>query len=197
MMRICGLLLLAAGLAAAQGEAPPIKTATLHQAAVPAQPARAEQALPRVTRATVVGLEQLFDGKVRKASVADPMELMSSAQGVYVDGFGLVITAQVDLISTPSLSPFRLKVSKSDVERVRARKTDHLPLLRQIMQQTMLEAAAAVPTLPANECIVVAVSLFRFNWEDATGLPAQIVMQAPRQRLLDHAAQTAIQVQEF
>ena len=36
------------------------------------------------------------------------------------------------------------------------------------------------------------------RWEDTTGLPAQIVMQAPRQKLLDRAAaQNAIQVQEF
>ena len=36
-----------------------------------------------------------------------------------------------------------------------------------------------------NEQIVFGVTLFYYNWEDTSGLPAQIVMQAERQKLLD------------
>lgn len=175
MMRTAGLLLLAAAALAA-----------------------AQQEKPRVSRAAIVVLEQAFDTKILKASAADPLEIMSSTQGVYLDGFGLVMTAQVDLIMTPGVSAFRQKMSKTDVERVRARKAEHLPLLRHIMQQMLVEAAAAMGALPPNEQVVLAVSLLRMGWEDTTGLPAQILMQAPRQKLLDRAtAQNAIQVQEF
>jgi hypothetical protein len=152
---------------------------------------------PRVARSAVEALERSFDVRVRKVSIADPMELMNCAQAVYLEGFGLVLTAQVDLILTPSPSPF-VKLSKTDIERIRARKADHLPLLRQVMQQIMLEAATALSALPPHENIAIAVSLFRMNWENSGGLPSQIVMRAPRHKLLERVlAQNAIDVREY
>lgn len=153
---------------------------------------------PRPERAAIAAIEKNFDTRILKVSASDPLEVMSSAQGVYLEGFGTVITAQVDLILTPTINPFRQTMSKPEIERVRARKLDRLPVLKTIMRDVMMQAATTLSGMPSGERVVIAVSLFRFNWEDSAGLPAQIVMQAPKEKLLARAsADAAIQVQEF
>jgi hypothetical protein len=175
MKRLAGVILLAAaGLSAAQPEK------------------------ARVPRATMVKLEQAFDAKVSKISATDPMEVLSSTQGVYLEGFGAVFTVQLDLIMTPAINPFRQVMTKPEIARVRARKIERLPVLKLIMREMLMETAAGLPEMPANENVVLAVTLFRVRWEDTEGLPAQIVMQAPKQKLISRAAaDSAIQLQEF
>jgi len=72
------------------------------------------------------------------------------------------------------------------------------------MREMLLASAASLDTVPANEQIALGVTLFYYGWEDTTGLPAQIVMQAPRQKLLDAQRggnkaelESIVQVQEF
>jgi hypothetical protein len=175
MKRLAGLLLLgAAGLAGAQAEK------------------------ARVTRPSLEAIEKAFDTRVLKVSATDPMEVLSSTQGVYLEGFGAVFTVQVDLIMTPALNPFRQVMTKPEIDRVRARKIDRLPLLKLIMREMLSEAAAGLTAMPGSENVVIAVSLFRVRWEDTGGLPAQIVMQGTKDKLLNRAAaNNAIQVQEF
>ncbi|HWQ53322.1 MAG TPA: hypothetical protein VN442_06535 [Bryobacteraceae bacterium] len=153
---------------------------------------------PRPDRVAIAALEKAFNGRIRKASNTDPMEVMNAAQGVYLQGFGAVFTAELDLIMTPGLSPFRQNMTKPEIERVRARKADRLPMLKMIMREAMMETAATLTGMPPEENVVIAVALFHYHWEDWTGMPAQIVMQAPRKKLLGRAsADSAIQVQEY
>jgi hypothetical protein len=56
------------------------------------------------------------------------------------------------------------------------------------MRQMLIEAAADLDTVPANEQIVLGVTLFNRSFEIKDGLPGQVVMQAPRQALLDYKA---------
>lgn len=151
---------------------------------------------PRPAREAIVDLEKSFDGAIEKVIASDPMLIMASTQGVYVQGFGAVFTAQVDLINTPQKNPFRQAMSDADKQRIRTRKVERLPVLRQQMRQ-MLTAAAKLPGVPPNEQVVLAVSIFRYGWEDTKGLPAQIVMQAERSELLKRAAaDNAIRIEE-
>ena len=53
------------------------------------------------------------------------------------------------------------------------------------MQEALIATAASLDTVPSNEQVAVGVSLFYYKWEDTSGLPGQIVMQAERQKLLD------------
>lgn len=152
---------------------------------------------PRPDRAAIAALEKSLNGRIRKVSATDPMDVMNAAQGVYLQGFGAVFTAELDLITTPGLSPFRPQMSPQEIQRVRARKADRLPVLKTIMREAMMEAAAALTGMPPEENVVIAVTLFHYHWEDWTGMPAQIVMQSPRKKLLARAsADSAIQVQE-
>ena len=71
---------------------------------------------------------------------------------------------------------------------VHARKVQNLPILGRNMREMLVASAASLDTVPATEQVAVAVSLFYFSWEDRSGLPAQIVMRAERQKLLDFQA---------
>ena len=198
MNRTAALLLAAAVLVAAQSERPrPTRTAV--PASVPTSPVTAPGAeRSPVPRAAVAALEAAFDAKVHKFNATDPVEILSSTQGVYLEGFGAIFTSQVDLIMTPAPNPFRQVMSKEDVVRVRARKLERLPVVKQMMREWLAEAATALANMPPGEHLAIAVTLFRFGWEDARGLPSQIVMQASREKLLSRAAaESAIQVQEF
>jgi hypothetical protein len=42
--------------------------------------------------------------------------------------------------------------------------------------------------VPEGEKVALAVTLFHYNWEDVTDLPAQLVVQAPRKALLGGVA---------
>jgi len=78
-----------------------------------------------------------------------------------------------------------LTIPKEYVTKVHAQKVQRLPLLKRSMQEAMLAAAASLDTVRPEEKIVFGVSIFYYKWEDTSGLPAQIVMQAERQKLLD------------
>ena len=56
--------------------------------------------------------------------------------------------------------------------------------------------ASSLDTVPANERIALGVKLLYHPWEDNTGLPSQILMQAERQKLVDvqlgHASRSSL-----
>jgi hypothetical protein len=68
---------------------------------------------------------------------------------------------------------------------LRQRKLDRLPKLRDMMREALVVSAGMLDAVPANEQVVISVSLPRYNWEDSTGLPSQIVMQANRVSLVN------------
>lgn len=153
---------------------------------------------PRPKRGAIVDLEKNFDLAIEKVSPSDPMTVLSSTQGVYLEGYGAVFTAQVDLIITPQLNPFRRVMPEQDKARIRGRKVERLPALKQSMREALVNIAVALENMPSNEQVVLAVSVFHAHWEDTKGLPAQIVMQAERQKLLSRKdADSAIRTEEF
>jgi hypothetical protein len=199
MMRAVGLLLLAVALVSAAqvqkaARRPAGRKAGSAVAFLPAT--QVENARPN--RAGMAAVETAFDARVRTFNAMDPMELFSSTQGVYLEGYGAVFTAQVDLIMTPTVTPWRQKITKEDIQNIHGRKVARLAAIKAQMREVLTIAALVLDGMPANENVVLAVSLYRFAWEDTAGLPAQIVMQAARQKLLKRPlAEDAIQTQEF
>lgn len=139
---------------------------------------------PRVTRASLAALEKGFDRRVRQYAINDPVDLIGFARGIYLEGYGAVLTAEVDLAMVP-ISPFRPALSADQIGALRLKKVQRLAAVKQIMRETMVELATSLDAVPAGEQIVVAVSLSYQPWEQRDGLPGQIVMQARRQALLD------------
>ncbi|MFN3322777.1 MAG: hypothetical protein ACK5AZ_04715 [Bryobacteraceae bacterium] len=159
---------------------------------------------PKVARASVMAMEKSFDARLERMT-SDPYLLLGMSRGVYLDGFGVVFTAEVNLAIAPGAGPFRPAFTKEDIARLRQQKLERLPILRETMRKMLLDAAASLDGVPVTELVVVGVNIFRYSFEDPAGIPDQIVMQAPRQNLLelqsgrgDRAAlESSIQVKEY
>ena len=69
------------------------------------------------------------------------------------------------------------------------------------MREMLAASAASLTALPADNQVAVAVTLFYFSWEDRTGLPSQILMQASKKSLagkpVNDALTASIRLQEF
>jgi hypothetical protein len=144
-------------------------------------------ALANVERSVNKRLETLFD---------DPYLLLGMTRGVYLESYGVVLTAELTLQNAPPITPFRPSISEAERQAIRKKKIERLPMLRQVMKDMLVASAKQLDRMPANEQVVLGVTLLNRNFEDVTGLPAQIVMQSDRKTLL--AGQTAsIKVREF
>jgi hypothetical protein len=151
----------------------------------------------RLTRAVLASVEKTCDGRL-EASAPDAFELLGSTRAVYLEGYGAVFSAEVNLIVSPNLSPFHQSFTKIEITRIHDRKVQRLPLLKQRMREMLVASAASLENLPPSEQVVLAVTLFHYSWEDYSGLPNQIVIQAERQKLLSNATrETAIRTVEF
>ncbi len=178
---------------------------TLAVLAVAASIAFAAKAAKTVSRTSMVAVEKSFDKSLRAIIPDDPYGLLSFTQGVYLENYGAVFVAEVNLSEGGAATPFRQVIPKETLEKVRATKLERLPKLRKAMQNMLLASAAMLDSVPANERIAIGVSLFNYPGEIAAGLPAQILMEAPRGALVelqtgkrDRATiDSVIRVQEF
>jgi hypothetical protein len=175
--------------------------AALLAAVLPAMPAEK----PAVTRAALAAVESSFDGRIQRLGQAEPFDLLGNTRGVYLEGFGVVFSAELSLIVTPSISPFRPSISKELMEKIHQKKLDRVPVLKQAMRDMLVSSAASLGAIPSNEQIAVGVTLFYYSWEGRSGLPSQIIMQASKSSLLDAhlgksteaALAAAIRLKEF
>ncbi len=155
-------------------------------------------ALPTVRRSSLASLESNF----LKTLTAANMEILALPRGVYLEGYGAVFTADVNLTPTPSINPFQLTIGKPVIERIYQKKLAQLPILLAGMQQILLDAGSVLNTVPAQEQIVLVVTLGNETWETTGKLPSQVYMQAQRAKLMDAKAgkvkiETVIKVQEL
>jgi hypothetical protein len=138
---------------------------------------------PKITPQTFVNLERRFTDQL--ASFEYPIDILGAARAVYLRDYGLTITAEVSLIVTPALMPFRTEISKADIEKIHARKLAQLPLLKKAMKDMAHAAAlnlAGILGGPEYERsglqVALAVRLVYLPYEDKSGLPGQIIMHA-------------------
>ena len=156
---------------------------------------------PVITRNMLIPVEKKIDQRF-ETLYDEPFLLLGMTRGLYLDKFGAVFSAELQLVSTPGLGTFGFTApTREMLVSTRAKKLQRLPVLKEAMKSQLVSAALALEKLPVDEKVIFGVSIFRRSWEDSTGLPAQIVMQAVRKDLL--AARTAasidaaIRVQEF
>jgi hypothetical protein len=162
---------------------------------VPIQVQQQTQQQSVVKRVAMQSAERNVDARLAGANSADPVDLTGNSRGIYLPGFGVVMTAEIAIVRLPGPSPFHLTFTAEEKAKARARKAQALPKVREAMKAALINAAGDLQTVPLNEKIILAVNLFYWSWEDSSGLPAQIVMQATRQQLVSKLE--AIQVQEF
>jgi hypothetical protein len=151
----------------------------------------------RITRAALASIERTCDSRLERPT-PDSFYLLGTARGVYLEGYGVVFSTELNLIVSPNLSPFHQSFTPIEKARIHDRKVQRLPVLKQQMRELLVASAVSLENLPPSEQVVLAVTLFHYSWEDYTGLPSQIVMQAERGKLLSNATrETAIRTVEF
>jgi len=143
-----------------------------------------------VSRTALTDLEGSLDSKLRAANDKDPFEVLGLTRGLYLQGYGAVLTTEASLIRTPIISPFKRTIGPEEAARVHQRKLANLPVLKKTMQAMWRDAALALTSIPDNEQVVLAVRVLYQPWEDTTGLPAQILMKGPRKAALTGDIQT-------
>ncbi len=112
-------------------------------------------------------------------------------QGAYINGYGAVFMSEFNLAPAAGISPFHPTVSPEEIKRTHDKKVQRIAALRNAMREMLVDSAASLDSVPADEQVALGVSLFYWTWENREGLPAQIVMHAPKRLLLQAKAGTA------
>jgi hypothetical protein len=147
--------------------------------------AKAASDLPRVTRPTMIEVENSMDTTVSLSRTENPFLLSGITRGVYLEGYGAVFTAEVNLVAISAAQMmFKPALGKAEVAQHRQKKLARLPELKKAIQTAMVDAAVGLKTLPDDERIVFVALLAKYPWEDLTGVPLQIMMQSTRKQLL-------------
>lgn len=159
-------------------------------AMVPASSAIAAGNVERVALATA---EQRLEDTVQGLWTNNPMALAGAARGVYVQGVGVVLTAEVNL-ATAQISLMHPSLSEQEQVQLHQTKVSRLPQLKEALKQTLKTVVGDLSAVPDSEKIMIAVILPRYSWEDAAGLPMQVTLQATKAELM---AGGAIETSEF
>jgi hypothetical protein len=148
-------------------------------------PVKARQA-GGVTPAMLTPLEKRFNGRLSTLfENNDQLDLLGNTRGVYLDGFGVVFTAEVSLVMTPAITPFRSSINKETADAVHTKKTQRLPFLKAAMKEMLSNMAATLSQLPQDQQMVVVVRFWYEPWEDLTGMPAQLFARASRKDAIE------------
>lgn len=154
---------------------------------------------PKVTRAMIEAMQHSLDGKLAALWPQDPAEVLGLSQGAYVQGYGAIFMGEVNVAPAAGISPFHPSVSADEVRRTHEKKLQRMAAIRTAMRAMLVDSARSLDSLPSDEQVAVGLSLFYWKWENRDGLPAQIVMHAPRKMLLQSGAsdQASIASEEF
>jgi len=162
----------------------PAKTLLLIAAATACFAASSES---RVSRASILAMEDAINAKFRVNS-PDPWDLLGTARGTYLEGYGVVFTWELQLVFVSPPSPFNPKISEADVAQVHERKLKKIPQLKEAMRSLMLAACNSLPGLPPEERVSMEAILWNYSWENSRGMPRRVFMSVEKQKLLDAQA---------
>jgi hypothetical protein len=144
----------------------------------------AASAGPRVSRGTLAGMEKSLDERIQRLWDDTPYLLLGTTRGVYLEGYGAVFTAEVNLVMNP-VSLMNTRLTKDDIAKVRQKKLDRLPTLKKVLRESMVSMAASLDTVPGEEQIAIVAFIDHYPWEDVTGVPVQITLTAQKKKLVD------------
>jgi hypothetical protein len=154
---------------------------------------------PKVNRGMIEAMQHSLDNKLSGLWPQDPAEVLGLSQGTYIQGYGAVFLGEVNLAPAAGISPFHPSVNADEVRRTHDKKVQRMAAIRTAMRAMLVDSARSLDSVPADEQVALGLSLFYWKWENREGLPAQIVMHAPRKVLLQSASaeQAAIASEEF
>ena len=139
---------------------------------------------PRVSRGTLASMEKSLDERIQRLWDDTPYLLLGTTRGVYLEGYGAVFTAEVNLVMNP-VSLMNSRLSKEDIAKVRQKKLDRIPTLKKTLRESLVSMAASLDTVPGEEQIAIVAFIDHYPWEDVTGVPVQITLTAQKKKLVD------------
>jgi hypothetical protein len=155
---------------------------SLAQFAAPARPpASLSIEQPRLSFDVVRKLEGQFDGLISSPGRKEPFDIYGPTRALYMPGYGMIITAELDLIVVPGAPAlFRRTPTPQEITQIHTRKLENVLVLEQLMRDMMTSSAQRLDIMPDSERVVLAVRLIYRQWEDTSKLPTQILMTADR-----------------
>jgi hypothetical protein len=141
---------------------------------------------PVVSLKSLKEVEASMNDRLR-SRINDPYDLLGTARGTYIEGYGTVFTVELNLVLMSPLnrSPFKQTNTDAEIATLHDRKALKAEVLKEEMHGLMLSASKMLPGLPLGEHIAMEAFLFNFNWETTRGLPRRIVLTAQKQKLMD------------
>jgi hypothetical protein len=139
---------------------------------------------PRVSGAALLAAEKSLDDRIGRLWDDNPLALLGSTRGLYLEGYGAVFTAEVNVVMGGA-SLMHPVLNKADKDLHRKKKLDRLPQLKTAMRQALVATAASLDPVPVDDQIVLAIYLSRYPWEDPSGLPRVFTAQATKKKLLE------------
>ncbi len=151
---------------------------------------------PNVNRGMIEAMQHSLDNKLSGLWPQDPAEVLGLSQGTYIRGYGAIFLGEVNIAPAPGITPFHPSVTPDEIRRTHDKKVQRLAAIRTAMRSMLVDSARSLDSVPPEEQVALGLSLFYWKWENRDGLPAQIVMHAPRKALLQ-PDQSAIVSEEF
>jgi hypothetical protein len=137
-----------------------------------------------VSRAVIRSAEISLDDRLSRIWPDTPSARVSPTRGVYLDGYGAVFTAEMSPISDGT-SLMHSTLRPEEKAQVRAKKIARIPELKKALKEALIETASSLDPIPLDEQVVLEVVIDRFLWEDGSGYPSELIVQAPRRKLLE------------
>jgi hypothetical protein len=140
---------------------------------------------PRVGRGLIASMEKSLDERISRLWPDNPLSILGSTRGIYLEKYGAVFTAEVNMVPQPLtlMNPILTPADKANFQK---KKKERLPQLRKELVKALADTAASLDPVPVNEQVVIAVYLTHMQ-EDPPGIPAQITVQGERGKLIDAA----------
>ncbi len=139
---------------------------------------------PAVPRTAIRAAELSLDERLQRIFPDTPSALVGTTRGIYLEGYGAVFTAEMEPV-TDGTSLMNSVLRPEQKVEVLKKKVGRIPDLRKAMESALVETAASLDSVPLDEQVVLEVVIDRFLWEDGKGYPAELMVQAPRRKLLD------------
>ena len=139
---------------------------------------------PRVDRSQMEKVEKSLDATLLRFTPDNSHTLIGLTRGVYLEGVGVVLTAEVIVVNA-QVNIMHPLPTKEEIVQMHKKKVERVPLLKKVLKDALVSAAASLDTVPPDEQVVIAVIIPRFTFEDPAGLPVQVTVQATKRKLLE------------
>ena len=137
----------------------------------------------RISPKAMESVEDSINDKFR-SSIADPYNLLGTSRCTYIEGYGAVMTVEIQLVFATGVNPWHPAYSPQEIAALHDREVKKLPVLRDAMRSLMASSAATLDSLPLNQKVTFEARLWRYNWQDSKGIPRRILMSAEKSKLL-------------